>query len=132
VLAADAPDIDILAILLGPYALLSLVWTSKYDHIGPMKSARVSELKASLSRYLARVKRGEEVVVTERGRPIAKLVPVSADALGDDPRLSALERAGVIRRGAQPLPANFWRRSRPADPDAQALAFLIAERDAGP
>lgn len=97
-----------------------------------MKSARVSELKASLSRYLARVKRGEEVVVTERGHPIAKLVPVTADALGGEPRLSALERAGVIRRGAGRLPADFWRRPRPADPDAQALAFLIAERDAGP
>ncbi len=31
------------------------------------KVAKVSELKASLSKYLARVKAGEEVVVTERG-----------------------------------------------------------------
>ncbi|MEX2326002.1 MAG: type II toxin-antitoxin system prevent-host-death family antitoxin [Gemmatimonadaceae bacterium] len=97
-----------------------------------MKAARVSELKASLSRYLARVKRGEEVVVTERGHPIAKLVPVAADALGGEPRLAALERAGVIRRGTERLPAGFWRRRRPADPDAQALAFLMAERDEGP
>ena len=40
-----------------------------------MKAAKVSELKAGLSKYLARVKRGEQVVITERGRPIAKLVP---------------------------------------------------------
>lgn len=89
-------------------------------------------MKASLSSYLARVKRGQEVVVTERGHPIAKLVPVAANALGGKPRLAALERAGVIRRGTERLPAGFWRRRRPADPDAQALAFLIAERDEGP
>ena len=42
------------------------------------------ELKASLSEYLRRVKAGEEVLVSERGRSIAKLVPVTgADALPD-------------------------------------------------
>jgi prevent-host-death family protein len=40
-----------------------------------MKTATVSKLKASLSEYLRRVKAGEEVLVTERGRPIAKLSP---------------------------------------------------------
>ena len=40
-----------------------------------MKAAKVSELKASLSKYVARVKNGEEILVTERGRPVAKLVP---------------------------------------------------------
>ena len=44
-----------------------------------MKSASVSKLKATLSACLAWVKAGEEVVVTERGRPIAKLVPISPD-----------------------------------------------------
>jgi len=40
-----------------------------------MKTAAVSKLKAGLSEYLARVKAGEEVIVTERGKPIAKIVP---------------------------------------------------------
>lgn len=96
-----------------------------------MKSACVSELKASLSSYLARVKRGEEVVVTERGNPIAKLVPIASDDLGDASRLSSLERLGVIRRGTAKLPAGFWKRARPADPDARALSFLLADRDTG-
>ena len=42
-----------------------------------MTTATVSKLKASLSEYLRRVKAGEEVLVSERGRPIAKLVPVT-------------------------------------------------------
>ena len=36
------------------------------------------ELKARLSEYLARVTDGEDVVVTDRGRPVARLVPFSS------------------------------------------------------
>jgi prevent-host-death family protein len=36
----------------------------------------VRELKAKLSEYLSRVASGEEVVVTDRGRPVARLVPL--------------------------------------------------------
>lgn len=97
-----------------------------------MRSARVSELKASLSAYLARVKRGEEVVVTERGKPIAKLVPLDAAELDKASRLASLERAGVIRRGSAKLPPDFWKRARPADPAGQSLAFLLADREEGP
>ncbi|MEW6544266.1 MAG: type II toxin-antitoxin system prevent-host-death family antitoxin [Nitrospirota bacterium] len=39
-----------------------------------MKSATVSKLKATLSEHLAKVKAGGEVLVTERGKPIAKIV----------------------------------------------------------
>lgn len=35
----------------------------------------VRELRQNLSRYLRRVKAGEELVVTERGRRVARLVP---------------------------------------------------------
>ncbi|HEX9668633.1 MAG TPA: type II toxin-antitoxin system prevent-host-death family antitoxin, partial [Thermoanaerobaculia bacterium] len=41
-----------------------------------MRTAGVAELKAKLSEHLDRVKRGEEVLITERGQPIAKLVPI--------------------------------------------------------
>lgn len=35
----------------------------------------VRELKAKLSEYLGRVAEGEDVVVTDRGTPVARLVP---------------------------------------------------------
>lgn len=35
----------------------------------------VRELRSHLSRYLDRVKRGEELTITERGVPIARIVP---------------------------------------------------------
>ena len=40
-----------------------------------MKTATVLKLKASLGEYLKSVKAGEEVMITERGRPIARLTP---------------------------------------------------------
>ena len=43
------------------------------DH---MERVGVRELKASLSRYLARVREGETIEVTDRGRPVARIVPV--------------------------------------------------------
>lgn len=41
-----------------------------------MERVGVRELKASLSRYLARVREGETIEVTDRGRPVARIVPV--------------------------------------------------------
>lgn len=45
----------------------------------------VRELRQNLSRYLDRVKQGEGLVVTERGREVARLVPSgpSADRYGE-------------------------------------------------
>ncbi|MGH9010313.1 MAG: type II toxin-antitoxin system Phd/YefM family antitoxin [Acidimicrobiia bacterium] len=44
-----------------------------------MESIGVRELRQQASRYLARVAAGESFEVTDRGRPVARLVPVLAD-----------------------------------------------------
>jgi prevent-host-death family protein len=44
-----------------------------------MTSAKVSELKARLSSYLAEVRGGGEVLVYDRATPIARLVPFADD-----------------------------------------------------
>ena len=96
------------------------------------KVAKVSELKASLSKYLARVKAGEEVIVTERGKPVAKLVPILRD--DDDvemERLRELERRGVLTIGTGKLPDDFWNRPMPEDPDGLVLKALLEERESG-
>ena len=41
-----------------------------------MAEAGIRELRDHLSRYLERVRAGEELTVTDRGRPIARLTPV--------------------------------------------------------
>ena len=62
----------------------------------------VRELKSKLSEYLGRVEAGEDIVVTDRGRPVARLVAYSSSAIDrgiadgwiDPPR----------RRGLEPVP----------------------------
>lgn len=95
-----------------------------------MRQASVASLKARLSEYLAAVKAGEEILVTERGRPVARLGPVGGPAQREA-RVSGLVRAGLARPAARKLPADFWSRPRAADPKGRVLAALIAERAAG-
>ena len=45
-----------------------------------MKSVRIAELKDHLSEHLRAVEQGAEVIVTDRNRPIARIVPVSPSA----------------------------------------------------
>ncbi len=65
-----------------------------------METTGVAHLKARLSRYLKRVKAGEEVLITERGIPVAKLVPVDG-AEARESRRQQLAAAGIIRLGTQ-------------------------------
>lgn len=70
-----------------------------------MKKVGSRELKNRLGRYLAQVERGETIVVTDRGRPVARLAPVSPE--GPDQKtleevLKELAAAGHIRLALQP------------------------------
>ena len=95
-----------------------------------MKTASVSKLKASLSQYLKRVKAGEEVLVTERGRLIAKLCPTSiSDMLPE--HLIDMEKQGLIKRGSGKLPKNFWELPRPKDPRGLVRKAVSQEREEG-
>lgn len=95
---------------------------------GSLKSAPVSKIKGTLSQYLADVKAGEEVVVTERGKPIAKIVPISNRSLSDSDYLSDLARQGLARVGSGKLPEDFWRLPRPKDTRGKGLKALVKER----
>jgi prevent-host-death family protein len=96
-----------------------------------MKSATVSKLKATLSEYLAKVKAGEEVIITERGKPIAKIVPLPRNGPSISPHLQELARAGLVRLGSGKLPAGFWKLPRPKDPKGLAVQALLEERAEG-
>jgi len=53
----------------------------------------VSRLRAELADWIERARRGEEVVVTDRGTPVARLVAVETA-----PLLEQLTRQGVLGR----------------------------------
>lgn len=95
------------------------------------RSVQVSELKASLSKYLARVKAGEVIVVTERGKPVAKLVPVPRHERAELVRMRELERRGLVRVGTGLVPDRFWEMPLPDDPQGLVLKALLEERETG-
>ena len=60
-----------------------------------MKTVSISELKASLSEYLSVVRKGEKVVITERGKPVAWILRVEG-VQGRDERRIRLARQGIL------------------------------------
>ncbi len=60
----------------------------------------IRDLKAKLSAYMRRVKKGETIVITERGKPIGRIVPIG---LTTHDQLNALIDAGLISWNNQKL-----------------------------
>jgi prevent-host-death family protein len=63
-----------------------------------MSTVGVKELKDRLTQYLRRTKQGEEVVVTERGKPIAVIQPIQSAArvVSLQARLAKLAARGLL------------------------------------
>jgi prevent-host-death family protein len=47
-----------------------------------MKTAGIREARQELSALIAEVRKGREIVLTEHGRPVARLAPLRAEAPG--------------------------------------------------
>jgi prevent-host-death family protein len=60
-----------------------------------MRSIGVRELRQQASRYLREVERGRTIEVTDRGRPVARLLPVPRSS-----RVEALLASGEISPAA--------------------------------
>jgi prevent-host-death family protein len=90
-------------------------------------TANVAQVKARLSEYLREVKSGGEVVITERGVPVARLVPLAADERRAT-REERLIRAGILRPAQAPRkPLGMPKHSG----GGAVLEALLAERDEG-
>ncbi len=58
----------------------------------------IRELRLNLSRYVARVRMGTEVIVTDRGQPVARLGPVDEEGAHH----ARLIREGIITPALRP------------------------------
>lgn len=62
-----------------------------------MESVGTALLKNKLSAYLKRVRKGARFIVTDRGEPVAKIVPLnSKEATSTEEILASLAAEGVI------------------------------------
>ena len=82
----------------------------------------VRELKSGLSRYLKQVQRGETILVTSRGKPVAHLVPVR-------PKTSVSEKIRLIPgidagSGGKPRGASHPVRVKPGQ---KSLSDIVLE-----
>ena len=80
----------------------------------------VRDLKNNLSRYLDRVQEGEEVIVTDRGRPVARLSALDHST----DRLAELIAAGVVRPPKRATRSRPARRIKPKG----SVSHLVAEQ----
>ena len=82
-----------------------------------MKRVKIAELKDQLSRHLRAVERGAEVEVTDRDRPIARIVPVGRTG-----------SSVTFRPPTRPFSSIRGRRHAPARWDVSSTDLLLEER----
>ena len=94
-----------------------------------MRSTNIADLRNRLTQYLQEVRAGEEIVVRDRQRPIAKIVPFTVD--DDDAEDVALVASGLMRKGSGTLPPSFWKARRSRVSLRRAAAAVRTDRDEG-
>jgi prevent-host-death family protein len=99
-----------------------------------MKKASITEAKNNLSALIDGLKGGSPVLIVDRGRPVARLEPVTHAHEGEqDGRLARLLREGLVRpRRARPPQALFSSKPPRAAAGASAVIALVEERREGP
>lgn len=96
-----------------------------------MKKASITEAKNNLSALIDGVKGGSPVLIVDRGRPVARLEPVSGGR-ADDSRLARLVREGIIRPARVALPKAVLTTVPPRlTAGASTLRALLDERREG-
>lgn len=83
-----------------------------------------------MSELLDRVRRGESVLITDRGRPIARLIPVAADRGELEGWLRGMERDGILRRQVTPLEDAFLTED-PPKAQGSVIEALLRDRQEG-
>lgn len=90
-----------------------------------MKTVGSRELKNRLGRYLSLVEKGQAILVTNRGKPVAELVPTEDDVHNQrdlEGKLKELAAAGQLRLGTRP-----FARFKPVRTKGKPASRLILE-----
>ena len=92
-----------------------------------MRSTNIADLRNRLTQYLREVRAGEEIVVRDRQRPIARIVPFTVD--DDDADDAALIAGGLMRKGSGRIAPSFWKARRPPVALERVVAAVSRDRD---
>ncbi|HEX7881054.1 MAG TPA: type II toxin-antitoxin system prevent-host-death family antitoxin [Candidatus Eisenbacteria bacterium] len=86
-----------------------------------IKSVKIAPLRARFSEFLRRVRSGEEFIVMDRDRPVARLVPIEPD---DDDLVVTPGAGAYARMGDMPLPDAVQLSEDP-------VRYLLEDRESG-
>jgi prevent-host-death family protein len=113
-----------------PTSRLEEVFRSSYS--SHMKKASITEAKNNLSALIDSVQGGSPVLIVDRGRPVARLEPVSGLRPDDDSRLARLVREGIVRPPRRRAVKDLFA-TKPArlKKGASAVRALLEERRDG-
>jgi prevent-host-death family protein len=97
-----------------------------------VKKASITEAKNNLSALIDSVKGGSPVLIVDRGRPVARLEPVSGARHDDDSRLDHLVREGIVRPARGSLPKSVFATKPPrVKKGASGVRALLDDRRDG-
>jgi prevent-host-death family protein len=95
-----------------------------------MRTVNVAKLKDQLSKYLTFAKSGEEIVIRDRNRPVAKLVPFSTES-ADEQELE-LVAAGKLRMPVEQLDIKALLKIPTGTVEGnKSIEALLADREEG-
>ena len=88
-------------------------------------NAGIREAKIHLSKLLKHVKNGNEVILTDRGRPVGKIVPLKTEELSLEERIQKLEDRDLL----EPLPGDYHQKMPQPIPVADNIAQRLLSED---
>jgi prevent-host-death family protein len=97
-----------------------------------MKIVGITDAKNRLSALIDGLRGGSRVLIVDRGRPVARLEPVTGGKDEQDGRIARLVREGVLRSASARMPQSLLTEQPPRmKSGASAVAVLIEERRDG-
>lgn len=85
----------------------------------------IREVKTNLSKLMKKVQEGQEIIITDRGKPIGKIVSVASEARSLEERIRVLEDKGML----ESVPKKARRQIPPPIPVPKGLAQKYLQED---
>jgi prevent-host-death family protein len=75
-------------------ATIFKMWSQLRKGVKKMETVGIRELKTNLSRYLSKVKSGKKIIITDRKKEVAVIVPISGET--EEEKLIQLMQKGIV------------------------------------
>ncbi len=72
-----------------------------------MIATAISDFRAHISKYLAIISKGKEVIITSRGKAVAKVIPPENKSVNARKKLEKLSETAVIKNITDPVSAEW-------------------------